>query len=89
MYRNRILIHFLFLIPCILLGQVNGCPEVKITDISENETIYINCNSQDSCVILVANYPETGTPTSYSIEQIDYTPEFPFSGLANPISVNI
>ncbi|PHS07836.1 MAG: hypothetical protein COA88_08035 [Kordia sp.] len=89
MYRNRILIHFLFLIPCILLGQVNGCPEVKITGISENETIYIHCNSQDSCVKLVANYPETGTPTSYSIEQIDYTPEFPFSGLANPISVNI
>jgi len=89
MYRNRILTFLIILIPCILLGQVNGCPEVKITDISENETIYIDCNSQDGCIDLVANYPETGTPTSYSIEQIDYAPEFPFSGLANPISVNI
>lgn len=89
MYRNRIFIHLILFIPCILLGQVNGCPEVKITDISENETIYINCNSQDGCVHLVANYPETGTPTSYSIEQIEYAPEFPFSGLANPISVNV
>jgi len=89
MYRNRILTYFILLIPCILLGQVSGCPEVKITDISQNETIYINCNSQDGCIDLVANYPETGTPTSYSIEQIDYAPEFPFSGLVNPISVNV
>jgi len=89
MYRNRILILLILFIPCILLGQFNGCPEVKITDISENETISINCSSQDGCINLVANYPETGTPTSYTIEQIEYAPEFPFSGLANPISVNI
>jgi len=89
MYRNRIFIYFILFTPCLLLGQVSGCPEVKITDISENETIYINCNSQDGCIDLIANYPETGVPTSYSIEQIDYDPEFPFSGLANPISVNI
>ena len=89
MYRNRILIHLILFIPCIILGQISGCPEVKITDITENETIYINCNSQDGCIDLVANYPETGVPTSYSIEQIEYDPEFPFSGLANPISVNI
>jgi len=89
MYRNRILTHLFLIIPCILLGQVSGCPEVKITDISENETVFIDCNSQDGCIDLVANYPETGTPTSYSIEQIDYAPEFPFSGLTNPISVNI
>jgi len=89
MYRNRIFIYIILFIPCLLLGQVSGCPEVKITDISENESIYINCNSQDGCIDLVANYPETGTPTSYDIESIEYNPEFPFSGLANPISVNI
>lgn len=49
----------------------------------------INCNSETSCVALVANYPETGTLTSYAVESIEYSPEFSFSELANPISVNI
>lgn len=73
----------------MLLGQNDNCPEVSITDINDNDAIYINCNSQDGCVDLVANYPQTGTPTSYTVEAIDYNPQFPFSGLTYPISVNI
>lgn len=88
MYCNRILLYSFILFSSIVFGQLNGCPEVTITDINENETIYITCNSETSCVDLVANYPETGTPTNYTVEAIDYAPVFPFSGLANPISVN-
>ncbi len=88
MYCNRIFIYTTLLLPSFIFGQLNGCPEVKITDINNNETIYINCNSDDGCVDLVANYPETGTPTNYTVEEIDYAPIFPFTGLANPISVN-
>jgi len=89
MYRNCILLILFLFLPRILLGQISGCPEVKITDVNQNETIYINCNSQNGCINLVANYPETGTPTNYTMEQIEYAPEFPFSGLTNPISVNV
>lgn len=71
-----------------IYGQLTGCPEVSITDINENDTIYINCNSEDGCVDLVATYPETGTPTTYTVEAIEYAPSFPFIGLAHPISVN-
>lgn len=88
MYCNRIFISIIYLLPIYLFGQLNGCPEVKITDINDNDTIYMNCNSENGCVSLVANYPETGTPTNYSVEAIEYLPEFPFTGLAHPISVN-
>ncbi len=88
MYCNRAIKYIFYFFPYILFGQLNGCPEVTITDINDNQTIHMNCNSDTGCIDLVANYPETGTPTSYSVESIDYDPEFPFSGLTNPISVN-
>jgi gliding motility-associated-like protein len=88
MYCNRVIFYTSFLLPSFIFGQLNGCPEVKITDINQQETVYINCNSEDGCVNLLANYPETGTPTTYTVEPINYVPIFPFTGLAHPISVN-
>lgn len=82
-------ISILFLFPFIALGQSNGCPEVTITDINDNTDIAISCATSTECVDLVANYPKTGTPTSYEVTSIPYEPLYPFSGLANPISVNI
>lgn len=88
MHCNRILIYSSLLVPSFIFGQLNGCPEVTITDINSNDTIYMSCNSEDNCVDLVATYPETGIPTTYTVEPIDYAPVFPFMGLAHPISVN-
>ncbi|MGB0897047.1 MAG: T9SS type B sorting domain-containing protein [Flavobacteriaceae bacterium] len=88
MYCNRVIFFYICCCPLLIFGQLSGCPEVKITDVNQQDTIYINCNSEDGCVDLVATYPETGTPTNYTVEAIEYAPEFPFMGLAHPISVN-
>lgn len=69
-----------------LFSQTDVCPEVTIND---GNPIAVNCNSETGCVNLEANYPEIGATTNYSVNAVDYNPQFPFSGLSHPISVNI
>lgn len=38
------------------------------------------CPGEDACVDLTADYLETGNTLSYAVEEIDYTPQFPFTG---------
>ncbi|OYQ31897.1 hypothetical protein CHU92_15500, partial [Flavobacterium cyanobacteriorum] len=38
------------------------------------------CPGEDACVDLTAQYLQTGNTTSYNVETIAYTPQFPFTG---------
>lgn len=89
MHFKKVHTCFFIFLAIIVNGQNSGCPKVNITDNDHNSDISLNCNSQTGCITLVANYPETGTPTHYEVESIEYNPIYPFSGLAYPISVNI
>ncbi len=69
-----------------LFSQTDVCPEVTINN---GNPTFVNCNSETGCTNLVANYPQIGATTNYSVQSMDYNPQFPFSGLSHPISVNI
>jgi len=69
-----------------LFAQSDVCPEVTIND---GNPIFINCNSETNCVNLTANYPKIALTNNYTVSSINYSPQFPFSGLSHPISVDI
>ncbi|MFD0964485.1 T9SS type B sorting domain-containing protein [Pseudofulvibacter geojedonensis] len=89
MHLKKIHICFFILSTLLVNGQIVNCPEVVITDENSDQNININCNSQTGCVTLVANYPQTGVPTDYTVESIEYNPQYPYNGLAYPISVSV
>ncbi len=70
---------------------VTGCPNVVSGGLGLNgaDPVTITCSSSTGCVDLEATYLDLGDTTSYIVEPIAYNPPFPFSGLANPVSVNI
>lgn len=89
MYRKITHILITLTFPFSLLGQVNSCPEVVITNITGGKDILIDCNSGTGCIDLMADYPKIGSTTSYVMESIEYAPTYPYSGLAHPLSVHI
>lgn len=89
MHFKKIHICFFILSTLLVNGQIVNCPEVVITDENSDQNININCNSQTGCVTLVANYPQTGVPTDYTVESIEYNPQYPYNGLTYPISVSV
>ena len=89
MYKNIAHILTALILPFSLLGQVNSCPEVAITNITGGKDILIDCNSGTGCIDLMSEYPKIGATTDYTIESIEYNPTYPYAGLANPLSVHI
>jgi gliding motility-associated-like protein len=61
-----------------------ACAKVDLYDEELNVvapgTNFSICPGEDACVELTADFLETGATTSYEVETIDYTPQFPFSG---------
>ncbi len=70
---------------------VTGCPNVVSGGLGLNgaDPAAINCTAASTCVDLEATYLDLGETTDYIVEPITYNPPFSFSGLANPVSVNI
>ncbi len=83
---NKRLITLLFIVVNLLTtsasyAQGPGCPNVNAgADAS------VDCTN--TCVDLTASYLQTGETDIYRISSIPYAPPFPYTGLANPISVN-
>ncbi|WP_445715288.1 GEVED domain-containing protein [Flavobacterium sp.] len=70
---------------------VTGCPNVVSGGLGLNgaDPAPINCTASSTCVDLEATYLDLGETTDYIVEPILYNPPFSFSGLANPVSVNV
>ncbi len=74
----------------VVSDVLTGCPNVVSggLGLSGADPAAITCNTA-SCVDLEANYLDLGNTTSYIVEPIAYNPPRSFSGLANPVSVNV
>ena len=77
---------FLFLVTFLssslnLNAQAPGCPNVDA-----GPDVTVSCDT-NGCADLSASFLETGETTSYEVSAITYDPPFPFTGLANPVSV--
>ncbi len=65
-----------------IMAQAPGCPNVDAgADAS------VDC--ANTCVDLTASYLQTGETDVYGVTSINPTPPFAYSGLTNPISVNV
>lgn len=79
--KLAITISFLFYFSTIY-SQAPGCPNL---DAGPDQST--DCTNL--CVELSANFLETGLTTSYEVSSVPYAPPFPFTGLANPISLGV
>ncbi|MCR9182704.1 MAG: hypothetical protein NXH73_07235, partial [Flavobacteriaceae bacterium] len=77
----KFLVLFSFFFSVQLFAQGPGCPNL---DAGPDQTI--DCLG-GGCVDLTATFFDTGETTTYSVESIPYAPPFPYTGLANPVSV--
>jgi len=67
-------------------SQAPGCPNVNVGEVNTGGDASITCISSN-CVDISASYLNFGATTSYTVDSIAYSPPFPYTGLANPISV--
>ena len=74
----------------VVSDVLTGCPNVVSggLGLSGADPAAITCSTA-SCVDLEATYLDLGNTTDYIVEAIQYNPPFAYSGLANPVSVNI
>ena len=84
--KKKIISFLIFLVSSTLTytvtAQAPGCPNVDAgADAS------VDCTN--TCVDLTASYLQTGETDNYSVSSIPYAPPFPYTGLTNPISVNV
>jgi gliding motility-associated-like protein len=81
-FKRNISIQILFLglFPLATFAQGPGCPNVYAGD-----DVELDCG--EACTDLTATFLDTGATTSYDVSSIPYDPPFPYTGLANPISV--
>ncbi len=84
---KKSIITFLFIVINLVftnsvISQGPGCPNVNAgADAS------VDCTN--TCVDLTASYLQTGETDVYGVSSIPYAPPFPYTGLTNPISVNV
>src|SRR5690606_7715663 len=82
-FRPHTLVLFSFLLLSFSsFAQGPGCPNVNAGD-----DVELDCG--EPCTDLTASFLDTGETTSYAVSSIPYDPPFPFTGLPNPISVNV
>lgn len=69
---------------------LTGCPNVVSGGLGLNgaDPSPFSCTATSTCVDLEATFLNLGNTTSYIVEPIQYNPPAPFTGLANPVSVN-
>ena len=80
--RTFLILVFHFLVINTILAQGPGCPNV-------NAGLDASVDCTNTCVDLTASYLQTGETDTYGVTSIPYAPPFPYTGLANPISVNV
>ena len=73
----------LFMITLNIEAQDLRCP-----NINAGADVTIDC-STELCVDLTATFLKTGQTNSYEVKTIPYAPPFPYTGLANQVSVGI
>ena len=74
----------------VVSNVLTGCPNVVSggLGLSGADPAAITCSTA-SCVDLEATYLDLGNTTDYIVEPIAYNPPRAFTGLANPVSVNV
>ena len=80
--KNLLAFFSLLAISFSAFSQGPGCPNVYA-----GEDIVLECGVP--CTDLTASFLDTGETTSYEVSSLPYDPPFPFTGLPNPISVNV
>lgn len=80
--KNLLAFFSLLFISLSAFSQGPGCPNVYA-----GEDVELGCG--EPCTDLTASFLDTGETTSYEVSSIPFDPPFPFTGLANPISVGM
>ncbi len=70
-----------------LMMSLSGFAQQDDHDINAGQDVILECG--ESCTDLTATYLYTGQTDQYSVSSIPYDPPFPYTGLANPVSVGI
>ena len=87
-YKLKVSVLFA-LVFCLIEGyaQAPGCPGTQAGEATTGGDVTIDCNSATACADLQASYLNVGQPTDYTVTSIPYAPPYPYTGLANPVSV--
>lgn len=76
-----------FLLFGIFIVSFTGIAQQEDHDINAGPDVTLDCGEE--CTDLTASYLYTGQTDQYSVSSIPYEPPFPYTGLANPVSVGI